>query len=83
MIIIELNRLKLSEEIKKDLNKYFEELKIVDLDSIIKYLINIIIKQNDFIKIIMDQFKTKYFKSWEDFEINFKKSSSHIKTYNL
>ena len=79
MIVIELNRLKLSEEIKKDLNKYFEELKIVDLDSIIKYLINIFIQQNDFIKIIMDQFKTKYFKSWEDFEINFKKSSSHIK----
>ena len=74
MIIIELNRLKLSDKIKIELNKYFEELNTVDLDSKIKYLINIFIQQNDFIKIIMDQFKTKYFKSWGE---------SHIKTYNL
>jgi hypothetical protein len=79
MIIIELNRLKLSDKIKIELNKYFEELNTVDLDSIIKYLINIFIQQNDFIKIIMDQFKTKYFKSWEDFEIYFKNSASNIK----
>ena len=78
MIITEINRLKLSEENKKDLNKYFEELKIIDLDAIIKYLINYFIEQKNTIKIIMDQFKTKYFKSWENLENVINKSKSEI-----
>lgn len=79
MIITELNRLKLSEENKKDLNDYFEGLKIVDLDAIIQFLINYFIKQNKAIKIIMDQFKTKYFKSWEKLEDSVNNSKAKIK----
>ena len=78
MIIIELNRLKLTDIIKDEMNKYFEEIDIIDLDTMVKYLINYFIKNKCSIIIIMDQFKDKYFKSWDDFEDKFNKSESNI-----
>jgi len=79
MIITELNRLKLSEENKKDLNNYFEGLNLVDLDDIIQFLIDYFINQKEDIRIILDQFKTKYFKSWEKLENLVNNSKVEIK----
>ena len=43
-------------------------------------LIFLIIYERKFLEILMTfRFKTKYFKSWEDFEIYFKNSASNIK----
>lgn len=78
MIIAELNRLKLCEENYIELNKYFKDLKIVDLNSIMEYLINYFIEKKIEVIIIMDQFKTNYFNSWENMEDLFHKADNKI-----
>ena len=68
MIIIELNRLKMSDEIQKELNEYFQNINLIDLESIISYIINYFIEKKVTIKIILDQFKKQYFKDWDKVE---------------
>lgn len=79
LLISALNRLNLSEKNTTHLNEYFEKLTIVDIDHIVKYLINYLMEQKMPIKIILDQFKMKYFMSWEDFENDFQKKERTTK----
>ena len=68
MIINELNRLCLDESNIKELNNFFEKLTNVNIDTIIKQLINTFINSHKKIFIILDQFKEQYFYQWNEVE---------------
>ena len=68
MIINELNRLCLDESNIKELNNFFENLTNVNIDTIIKQLINTFINSHKKIFIILDQFKEQYFYQWNEVE---------------
>ena len=68
MIINELSRLNLNQNIIKELNNFFETLTNINIDTIIKYLINIFMKMGQKIFILLDQFKEQYFYQWNEVE---------------
>jgi energy-coupling factor transporter ATP-binding protein EcfA2 len=76
IIINEINRIRLDKKNIEQLNEYFKNLKTIEFENIIKNLIEYFNTQKIKIKIILDQFKIKYFKSWESIEKSIDNKSS-------
>ena len=80
MIINELNRLEFNEEIATQLNEIINKnIDGYSINSIMKNLIEFFISKKLKIKIILDQFKLKYFDNWNEIEKFIENNNTNLK----